>query len=604
MALPLVLTGCGDDDSIVATSMKKAMTITLYGITNESTTEEAVKEVQDALNAYTEGQYNTHVILHLYTEDKYYEVIEEKLQAIEDQKAFEEAEEKRKKEEAKKRKEEGLPETKAPETAPAEIETKPAETFLDRGVIRDVYPDEKDLQLDVFMVQGFNKLQEYINKEYLSTLDESLGGTSKTIKKYITSDLLATTTVGGNVFGIPSNYIYGEYTYLLVKKEIADRYGYSAADVDTLNELQYFLMDAKRDYPDHITLYNDPVCVTEYLTSKPSLLGYPLANSTTLRSNGAPKVILNYATYTAYINAAVNWPKLGYITKGDYHNIPDDTKFAAAFIKGDITAAKKYEEDYYVINFLNPVSLSNDRPGTVFCIGKNTLDATRCGEIITALQTKAEFINTFAYGVKGVHYTVDDDTGLVTRLNKDYSMDYKNIGNLFLLTPCDDMSEEMLKLAKNNWAEAKQHSLDTIDSPFTGFSLKKITKDNYKETSAVYKEAYDKAVSAAKTAAFEAGETFDESTFTFKFTYPYEYTDKILEEVEKLSDKYLDKLNNFKEGAILDEYGDPVDFKDYVKMIRKEFEAEDWYKIYADADNPDSPLQQYNAWYQANRSLG
>ena len=66
-----ILTSCGDDE--YETTLKvKPMTITLYGITGESTTDEAVLAVQDALNQYTEGNLNTRVLLRFFTEDEYY----------------------------------------------------------------------------------------------------------------------------------------------------------------------------------------------------------------------------------------------------------------------------------------------------------------------------------------------------------------------------------------------------------------------------------------------------------------------------------------------------------------------------------------------------
>ena len=66
--LPTLLAGCAlRNDATVETAEEdttgqaRPMTITLYAITGESTTEEAVQAVQDALNEVTENQFNTHV---------------------------------------------------------------------------------------------------------------------------------------------------------------------------------------------------------------------------------------------------------------------------------------------------------------------------------------------------------------------------------------------------------------------------------------------------------------------------------------------------------------------------------------------------------------
>ena len=80
--LPFVLTGCSDSGDVTTGRTTKPLTFTLYGITGEGTTEEAIKAVEDAMNVYTEGKFNTHIILRLYPESEYYNVLESKLAEI------------------------------------------------------------------------------------------------------------------------------------------------------------------------------------------------------------------------------------------------------------------------------------------------------------------------------------------------------------------------------------------------------------------------------------------------------------------------------------------------------------------------------------------
>ena len=62
--IPLSFAGCGDDEEVTETGTKP-LTLNIYGITGESTTEEAILKVQDEMNEYTEGKFTTHVVLHL-----------------------------------------------------------------------------------------------------------------------------------------------------------------------------------------------------------------------------------------------------------------------------------------------------------------------------------------------------------------------------------------------------------------------------------------------------------------------------------------------------------------------------------------------------------
>jgi len=601
--LPLALTGCGDDEEITEVGTKP-LTLTLYGITGETTTEEAIKAVEEELNVYTEGKFNTHIVLKLYPEDEYYKILDEKLADIERIKKEEEEAAKKKKEEDKLLQQMG--QTRPPESTTVETE---AETYEENGATKVVYPAVKDTQLDIFMVQGATNLNKYHSAGYLSPLSESLANSGKLISTYISQERLATGMLGGTgtsaglvdrgtAYGIPNNTVVGEYSYLLVNKELATKYFYSADDVKTLASLANFLDDAATNHPDYITLYNEPTIALEYLTDEPSLIGVVLTNSSNGFTRLVPRGLLNISNYTNYLSNVYKFRKNGYITDGDYYKLPEDKKVAAAFIKGNAALPAEYEDEYLVINYANPVARASECPGTMFCVSSYTLNVDRSMEIIQALQTVASFRNTFQYGVNGVHYTEDEYTGMVNILNDDYAMNPDHTGNLFLLKPNNRMSEEELALAANNWELAKQQYRETIISPFAMFNFQIVTAENYKTTSAIYAAQYKEALEAAKAEAKANGEKFDASKFEFDAPYEKEYTNVILDEVVKLSKEYMQKIEDFEEYT--DEDGKLVTMKDYLKILRKEFDANSYYKMLIDSTNPDSPFSQYNTWYTDN----
>ena len=601
--LPLALTGCSvDDEDDIAQIGKKPITLNLYGITNESTTEEAILKVQKKMNEYTEGKLNTHIVLHLYPEDEYYAVIDAKLADIERIKA-EQASGNKNQEET------GFSSETAIE------ETTEAETYEEHGVTMTVYPDEKNTQLDIFMVQGATNLNKYNNGGYLSPLGDTVNsktGSSKILNDYISKGMFATATLGGTadpatgyvskgkLFGIPNNYVYGEYTYLLVNKEIATKYYYSAEDLTTLKSLANFLDDAYKNHKDYITLYNEPTLDIEYLTDTQSLIGGVVKKDTNGFSNIVPESLLGNADFVDFYESLYNFRESDYITKGDLYSLPVDKdgnpkKVAAAFIKGNSATPSEYEKDYFVITYGKPVANRSQHPGTMFCVSKFTQDVGRSMEIITALQINAEFRNLFQYGVEGVNYRADEYTGMISYLNDTYSMNPEDTGNLFLLRPNTTMSTQMLKLAENNWALGKQQYRDTITSPYAMFDFRIVTEENYKTVSFDYLAKYKEALKAAKK---EAGKDFDESKFVFDEPYAYTYTTTILAELEKLSTEYLAKIESFKEYT--GEDGETVTIRAFIEGLKTEFEENKYYKMYIEAENPDAPYVQYNNWYTAN----
>ncbi len=599
--LPLVLTGCAEeDDDVVDGVGTKPITLNLYGITNESTTEEAILKVQEKMNEYTEGKFNTHIVLHLYPEDEYYAVIDEKFAEIERLNAKDAAAE-----------ENPVATTEGKDEVP--VTALIPETELETGENTEepsIYPAESATQLDIFMVQGATNLNKYYEAGYLTSLSDFVNsntGSAKILNDYISKNMLATATLkdktrGGKdtLFGIPNNYVYGEYTYLLVNKEIATKYYYSAADVSTLNDLSYFLEDAYENHKDYITLYNEPTLAVEYFTETESLIGGIIGSDTNRLSRVVPRCLLGTTDFIKFNETLYNFRKSNYITKGDLYSLPVDEegnpkKVAAAFIKGDAATPAEYEDEYFVITYAKPFANRNQHPGTMFCVSKYSMNAERSMEIIAELQIKAEFRNIFQYGVEGVNYTADEYTGVITYLNDTYSMNPEDTGNLFLLTPNTSMSNQMLKLSENNWALGKQQYRDTVTSPYSLFDFRIITESNYKTESLAYRAAYEAALNAAKD---KAGKDFDESKFVFDEPYAYTYTDEILAKLDELSTEYLQRIEDFEEYK--DEEGNTVTIKDFIKTLQKEFENNEYYKMFVDSENLDAPYVQYNNWCTAN----
>ena len=603
--LPLALVGCTEEEEEELTSSDvKPMTITLYGITGEGTTEEAIKKVEEEINKYTEGKFTTHVILRLFPEDEYYAEIDRRLAEAEAQRLAEEA--------AKKDKDKNKTTTEVV----SETETD-AETYFEHGVTQVVYPTEKGTQIDIFMVQGATNLHRYADTKRIVKLNDSLNNSSKILRKYISGDMFTTVTIGGtalpsglydkgDIYGVPNNYVTGEYTYLLINKELASQYFYTPADLNTLDSLANYLDDASK-HSDYITLYNEPTIGLDYLTEEPSLVGGVWTSASYIFSPMIPRDILNISAYTNYLQSLYDYHEAGYVVKGDMSALPTDEngnekKVAAAFLKGNAALPEQYEDDYYVVTYQKPFARATDRPGTVFCVSAYAANVDRCMEVITALQIDPEFRNTFQYGVEDVHYRVDEYTGEISILNQDYQMDPADTGNLFLLTPNTSMSEEMKALAANDWALGKQQYRDTISSPYTIFDFRVITEDNYKTDSpyylALYEEAYEAAKDIAKAEAKAENKKFDEAAFkaSFEFDaeYPYEYTDTILENLLQLSKEMWQQIDEFEEYT--DENGKVVTLKNYIRTLRTKFDTNKWYKMLIDSENPDSPLSQYNAW--------
>ena len=238
-----------------------AKTITMWVVTNDETTPEAQAKVNEAFTKITKSKFKTNVVLKFCTEDEYYDKLEGAIEANQadillkeehdkalrlylrahkDEKSKEELTKDFYLENPKYAKFQAVAEEEdAEETIPED------ETMLnDYGIVEIKYPDEKENQVDIFYLTGQDKYMEYYNKEWLASLDEELNTSSKKIRDYVSKALLDGVQIGGATYAIPNNVAIGQYTYMMLDKQLFDEYYQKIGNVKTVLDVGTFLSDA------------------------------------------------------------------------------------------------------------------------------------------------------------------------------------------------------------------------------------------------------------------------------------------------------------------------------------------------------------------------
>ena len=104
-------------------------------------------------------------------------------------------------------------------------------------------------------------------------------------------DSLVAAGISGTTYAIPNNNIIGEYTYLLLDKELIKKYNYSATDITSLADAKDFLNDVKNYESGY-----DPLAYDSY--KDPTLVHYWSLDSETLK-NDPNQFSLIGCTYTS-----------------------------------------------------------------------------------------------------------------------------------------------------------------------------------------------------------------------------------------------------------------------------------------------------------------
>lgn len=470
LVIPTVLlVGCGgEDDNIVSLGDdgKVPLTLTLYSITEEETTEEARQAVEDEINRITEYEFKTHIILRLFTADEYEEVLKKDLAVAKENYQPVEVE----------TDENGETVTQAITTPKETLETTtPAiETDEDgetkKVVIQEaqtVFPAVQDGQVDIFLVNSLDNYNRFIANGDIQALDGELIGESAIINKYVNPILMSSAATLTGTYAIPNNKLIGDYEYVLLRKDLVDKYSYDPANLTTLAKLESFIKDVRNDgvTPVLDTYGVSPLAIS--MTGEDSFFGAYVGYNPARSYNAMPRNLLANSSFQKEYSLIRSLKANGTLVEGE---LTEDTNAACIFMKGSSSIPEIYGDDYYVSVYKYPTATNENVYNSMYAASTYTISLARCMQIITYLQTNKELCNVLRYGVKGEHYTFDEETEMVTILNHDYSMNPEYCGNMFLTYQNNEMSELELALAADNWALGKQQNLDAVGSPYLTFS--------------------------------------------------------------------------------------------------------------------------------------
>lgn len=462
LAVAVLTAACGGEDdtegtlTIDGTTDAAAMTISIWGIKGEGTTDEAVAMVEAAMSKLSEAQYNTAIDLILLEEDEYAEKLEaymDGIQAIKD----EEAARKKAEKEAKAKGETVVT------TAPAETESGDETAVDENGLVFTVYPEVADDQLDIFLITDYEMLMYFNEKGVISSVDNQLNGTSKLIKSYVHPSLISAAKIGGKTLAILNQQIVGDYTYMLVNKELLDKYYWDIDDIATLQDAYLFIRDVQRDEPEYQPFVGDlsPLSCNYFSPNgDKTIFGSMLAPTAVYGDDFAPTYLFQFTQWKNYTKLYYNLKMNNCI--GSETFTPED-KFGVGVMKGNAEDLEPYTDDYHVVTLQAPQGTTENLFNGMFAVSTYTKSVDRAMEIVTYLNTRAEFRNLFGYGIEGVHYKLDDEDRL-TKISDDYNMKLEYTGNCFIAYAPNGQTMEY-------WDMAKSHNQELVLSPFFRFEI-------------------------------------------------------------------------------------------------------------------------------------
>ena len=535
MMMLAVLTGCAGNNTgvedIANEAKRETQTLVVYLISETEVSEQVTSDIEDAINRITKSAYKTQLDLHFFTEDKYYEAVEDKFEDKENElkKIEKEQNEKKKIEKALREscKKAGVsyiaPTTPKQETIITEEQTLVNEEY---GTIEYVYPEPTSSQLDIFYVGGYDKYMEYMYNEWLADLKEELTTTSKQLNEHINGVYMSNIDTEGGIYGIPTNSVVGEYTWMLLDKSLMDDYLFTADSINSITDenLFRFLAEVKANEKDvdpavgninPSNVYYWSVGAEGRLTNENSLLcgSYEIDQVIGVDSYPDMTTIFHDSNYTSQMRAIKRMEWEGYLINPDAADY-EPGPAAVKFINGgyEVYAENHYDPEnglngnYYVKMLARPRAEVDDIFAHMICVNALEDNVARSMEIVTSININSEVRNILQYGVEGENYWIDE-SGVLHRYNDTYMMDINKTGNVFTAHP-----EEGLRA--DYWDYAIQQNTDALIVPLFGLNLDEFTLDT--ESLNAFNGLYDEYMAKlnACTSVSELDAFFDESRKT------------------------------------------------------------------------------------------
>ena len=480
------LVGCSSkaEEEDVATadteqSVRVSMTLTLALPTKSGTTDEAAQKVEAAINRLTQAKFDTAIDLRLIPENEYQAYIDDTLSSINTKILEEESAAESRRKEIKALKAQGVDvsgmDTGDDEETTETVETEEETIVNDLGISIKQYPEVGDTQFDIFLVQGYDNYNSYIENEYIQQLDSELSGNSKLLKTYIYPTFLELANVSGT-YAIPNNHPVGQYQYLLVNKELVDTYDYDPDELTTLLKCTDFIKDIGNQHLDGVVPLLgevEPANMTYWGTdqSQWSILASQITNTMSYKLKLVPKSVFSINVFVNTIGAMKELSELGYIGDG---TIKDGEKFAVGVVAGDASIVEQYGDEYYTYIYSKPMMTEEDAYGNMLAVSTYSKNLSRAMEIITYINTSTDIRTILQYGIEGENweYENQDTQDTIRILNNDYQMDLVTTGNVYMTYPGEGMSMDY-------WDYGKQQNIDSITSPYIKF--KGYINDNNKD---------------------------------------------------------------------------------------------------------------------------
>ncbi|WP_256759543.1 ABC transporter substrate-binding protein [Cohnella sp. WQ 127256] len=270
----------------------------------------------------------------------------------------------------------------------------------------------------VFTTFSSNRISDNVQKGALLPLDDLLQKYGQNILAKVDSRAWKAVTYNGKIMAIPAQTPYSPAGAHVFKKDMVEKYKFDYKNVKSIQDLEPFLAEIKKNEPDMIPLL---------ATANGTASGVTLYDYTTIspgisysEQDGKVVKILDVAQNKANYQTINDFYKKGYIAKDaaiktDYLAEAKSGKYAVMRDSGGYTEDGSKSTATYgfpTVETLSgyPTISTNSMTSAASAISATSKNPERAMMLLDLIWGDKYLLNTLAYGVEGKNYTVKSGT--------------------------------------------------------------------------------------------------------------------------------------------------------------------------------------------------
>ncbi|MFD0616209.1 extracellular solute-binding protein [Paenibacillus sp. GCM10027629] len=332
-----------------------------------------------------------------------------------------------------------------------------------------------------FTANWANNYYQNVNKGAFIPLDDLLEKYAPTIMETLPKMGWDATKVNGKIYAIPNYQAWTMTNGIIMRKDLADKYGVKPESIKKLEDLAPFLEQVKKNNPGMVPYeneYNGEFGKNLVYYGFDEVAGRNVPGVIKLTDTSL-KVVNQFESeeYKSFVTTMTDWYKKGYIRKdaATLKDVQADRKAGktASMNAGNFGPAMEGEapldaaqNPVYNVRLTQPTLLTSSIIATMTGISATSKNPERAVMLLDLLFKDKELYNLLAYGIEGKHYKKIDDNNTIEVMNDGgYAPGFEwEVGNALNAYP--------QKGSVPGTAEAtKKMNESSTPSPLLGFSF-------------------------------------------------------------------------------------------------------------------------------------